>query len=467
MTIVDDDTPQVSISDVSVDESAGSAELTLSLSEPASTQQSVLVSMEDGTALAWQDYRPQFKHKVEIPAGATEATISVPIIDDDQVEGTEDFTVVLSDPSDGLNIHPAGAVATVTITETYTDSRPRLIIRDQVVDEGDNVTLHFEFDPPIPDDALWSSKLYVFPENTWPLAEATGGVDYTSIKDSIELEVSPGDTSLTATISTTEDTIVENDEYIGISIEWYNSKELEPRFDGRKHGQPGGKLTLISIRDDDDHSVSLSPIADATVAENSDWKTTPALTAASDPAGGVTWSVEGLDAALFTIDPDTGVLTLPAQDFEAPADLLSGGDNVYKTTVQVIDEDGNTATQGVQVTVTDVNLATIGVSIDRCCHADPNQRPYGATEGEDIQVTLQPRFLQTTPVSVKWATAEDTKAANRANATEYTPSETPTSITWPEGTEGTTGAAQSFTISTTEDKQFEAAETFLLSFTEG
>ncbi len=464
MTIVDDDTPQVSISDVSVDESAGSAELTLSLSQPTTTHQTVLVSMEDGTALAWQDYRPQFQHKVEFPAGSSEATISVSIIDDDEEEGTETFTVILSDPSDALNIHPAGGVATVTITETDTDRRPRLIIRDQVVDEGDNVTLHIEFDPPVPDDALWSSTLYVFPESTWPLAEATGGIDYTGIGDSIELEVSPGDTSLTATISTTEDAIVENDEYIGISIEWYNSEELEPRFDGRIHGQPGGKLTLISIRDDDDHSVSLSPIADSTVAENSAWTTAPAL-AASDPAGGVTWSVEGDDAALFTIDPDTGALALPAQDFEDPAD--HDADNVYKTTVLVVDEDGNTATQGVQVTVTDINYAEIDVIISRCCHADLNQRPYGALEGEDIQVTLQPTFIQTTPVSVKWATAENTKGANRANATDYTPSETPTAITWREGTAATTGAAQSFTISTTEDELFEAAETFLLSFTEG
>ena len=465
MTIVDDDTPQVSISDISVDESDGSAELTLSLSEPASSHHTVLVSMEDGTAIAWQDYRPQFKHKVEFPAGATEATISVPIIDDAEEEGTETFTVVLSEPSDGLNVHPAGGVATVTITESITDSRPRLIIRDQVVNEGDDVTLHFEFDPPIPDDTLWASKLYVYPENTWPLAEATAGVDYTSIDDSMELEVSPGDTSLTATISTTEDTIVENDEYIGIAIEWHNSEDLEPRFDGRTHGQPGGKLTLISIRDDDVHSVSLEPIAASTVEESSDWTITPALTAASDPAGDVTWSVEKEDASLFTIDPDTGVLALSAQDFEYPAD--QGIDNTYKTHVRVIDEDGNTATQDVQVTVTDIKFAEIDVSISRCCHAEPEQRPYGAVEGEDIQVTLQPTFIQTTPVSLKWATAEDTKGANRADATDYTPSETPTAITWPEGTAGTTGAAQSFTISTTEDEQFEAAETFLLSFTEG
>ena len=333
------------------------------------------------------------------------------------------------------------------------------------MDEGDDITLHFEFDPPVHNDALWESRLYVFPENTWPLAEATGGVDYTSIEGAIELEVSPGTTNLTATISTTQDTIVENDEYIGISIEWYNSEDLEPLFDGRKHGQPGGKLTLISIRDDDSHSVSLKPIADSTVEENSAWTTTPALTAASDPAGGVTWSVEGDDAALFTIDPDKGDLALPAQDFENPAD--QDADNVYKTTVVVVDEDGNTAKQGVQVAVTDINYAEIDVSISRCCHADPNQRPYGALEGEDIQVTLQPTFIQTTPVSVKWATAEDTNGANRANATDYTPSTTPTAITWPAGTAGTTGAAQSFTISTTEDVQFEAAETFLLSFTEG
>ena len=465
MTIVDDDTPQVSISDVSVDESAGSAELTLSLSEPASKHHTVLVSIEDGTALAWQDYRPQFNHKVEFPAGVTEATISVPIIDDDEEEGTETFTVKLSEESDGLNIHPAGGVATVTITEIATDSRPRLIIRDQVVDEGDDITLHFEFDPPVPDDALWESTLYVFPENTWPLAEATGGVDYTGIDDFIELEVSPGTTSLTATISTTEDTIVEEDEYIGISVEWHNSEGLEPRFDGRTRGQPGGKLTLISIRDDDVYAVSLEPIAASTVEENSDWTITPALTAASDPAGGVTWSVEKNDASLFTIDPDTGVLALSAQDFEYPAD--QDRKNTYETLVRVIDEDGKTATQEVKVKVTDIKFAEIDVSISRCCHADPNQRPYGAVEGEEIQVTLQPTFIQTTPVSLKWATAEDTKGANRADATDYTPSETPTAITWPEGTAGTTGAAQSFTISTTEDEQFEAAETFRLSFTEG
>ena len=465
MTIVDDDTPQVSISDVSVDESVGSAELTLSLSEPASKPHTVLVSMEDGTAIAWQDYRPQFNHKVEFPAGATEATISVPIIDDDEEEGTETFTVILSEESGGLNIHPAGGVATVTITEIETDSRPRLIIRDQVVDEGDDITLHFEFDPPVPDDALWESTLYVFPDNTWPLAQATGGVDYTSIDEFIELKVSPGTTSLTATISTTEDTIVEDDEYIGISVEWHNSEGLEPRFDGRTRGQPGGKLTLISIRDDDVYAVSLEPIAASTVEENSDWTITPALTAASDPAGGVTWSVEKDDASLFTIDPDTGVLALSAKDFEYPAD--QGIDNIYKTDVRVIDEDGNTATQEVQVTVTDIKFAEIDVNISRCCHDDPKQGPYGAVEGEDIQVTLQPTFIQTTPVSLKWVTAEDTKGANRADATDYTPSETPTAITWPEGTAGTKGAARSFTISTTEDEQFEAAETFRLSFTEG
>ena len=87
------------------------------------------------------------------------------------------------------------------------------------------------------------------------------------------------------------------------------------------------------------------------VAENQ----TEAYTAAATDADGDTlsYSLSGTDAALFTIDPATGVVSFIAPpDFEAPGD--NGGDNVYDITVTASDG-ANSAEQAVAITVTDVD----------------------------------------------------------------------------------------------------------------
>jgi hypothetical protein len=72
----------------------------------------------------------------------------------------------------------------------------------------------------------------------------------------------------------------------------------------------------------------------------------------------ITYSiVGGADAAKFTIDPNTGVLSfVTSPDFEAPTD--SGGDNVYDVTVRASNSAG-TDDQAIAVTVTDVLGDTI------------------------------------------------------------------------------------------------------------
>ena len=93
--------------------------------------------------------------------------------------------------------------------------------------------------------------------------------------------------------------------------------------------------------------------ATASVAENQ----TEAYTATAtdeDRGGTLTYSLSGTDAALFTIDANTGVVSfVAAPDFEAPGD--AGGDNVYDIIVTASDNtDGTTDTnQAVAITVTD------------------------------------------------------------------------------------------------------------------
>ncbi|MDT3778353.1 DUF2341 domain-containing protein [Nitrospira sp. MA-1] len=77
---------------------------------------------------------------------------------------------------------------------------------------------------------------------------------------------------------------------------------------------------------------------------------------ASDAEGAtLTYSIiGGADAALFRIDPTTGVLTfITAPDFQAPGD--AGRDNIYDVTVQA--SDGTAVdTQAIAVTVTQANV---------------------------------------------------------------------------------------------------------------
>ena len=98
----------------------------------------------------------------------------------------------------------------------------------------------------------------------------------------------------------------------------------------------------------------------ATTAENAEWVSAAPTTTGDAPIGDLTWTkdVVGADEDRFTLAGATGVLTLPAQDYENPADAgtynTSELDNEYEIFVIATDEDGNTAEWEVVVEVTDV-----------------------------------------------------------------------------------------------------------------
>ncbi len=108
---------------------------------------------------------------------------------------------------------------------------------------------------------------------------------------------------------------------------------------------------VISVADVTEASaLSITGLLDGTVDENQTW--TSGAPEVSGAIGEVSWSLEGVDAARFTVDGATGALLLPARDFESPAD--SDGDNVYEVTVRATDADENTTTQALRVTVANV-----------------------------------------------------------------------------------------------------------------
>jgi len=105
--------PSISINDVTVNENAGTASLTLSLSAPSNSPVTVAYSTNNGTATNPSDYTP-VSGTVTFPTGSTTATVVVPIINDNIAEPTESLVVNLANPSGATIADPQG---TITITD--------------------------------------------------------------------------------------------------------------------------------------------------------------------------------------------------------------------------------------------------------------------------------------------------------------------------------------------------------------
>jgi uncharacterized protein len=94
----------------------------------------------------------------------------------------------------------------------------------------------------------------------------------------------------------------------------------------------------------------------------------------------LTYSLTGDDAALFAIDPSTGVISfIQAPDFEAPAD--AGADNIYNVTVGLFD--------GTATTTSDLSVTVADIEETPTFNARLNEFHYdnaGSDTGEFIEV---------------------------------------------------------------------------------
>ena len=113
----------------------------------------------------------------------------------------------------------------------------------------------------------------------------------------------------------------------------------------------------ISVNNLNDNSPQFTLSSDSfTVAENSTAVATITATDADSATAILTYTLANTsDAAAFTLDPSSGVLTFdPAPNYETPLD--SDGDNVYQLTLSAFDG-ANTASQAITITVINIDEA--------------------------------------------------------------------------------------------------------------
>ncbi|MDT3778358.1 DUF4347 domain-containing protein [Nitrospira sp. MA-1] len=124
------------------------------------------------------------------------------------------------------------------------------------------------------------------------------------------------------------------------------------------NGGADSQAIAVTVTDANDVPIITSNGGGATavvnVAENQTSVTTVTATDVDVPGDTLTFTIlGGADAARFSLDPTSGVLTFTVPpDFETPAD--ADANNVYEVTVQVSDGNGGVDSQMIQVTVTDV-----------------------------------------------------------------------------------------------------------------
>ncbi|TWU45387.1 Calx-beta domain protein [Novipirellula aureliae] len=196
---------------VTVGEAVGSQQFTVTRSGGSDGSVTVAYATANGTAVMGSDYT-ETSGTLTFADGETTKTFNVPVIDDDAVENSEDFTVTLSNPTGGATL---GTTVTSTVTITDNDStqpQPGELSLSQPtvsVGEGDgSVTFTI--------NRSGGSDGTVTVDYTTANGTATAGSDYTTNSGTLTFE--EGETSKQVVVAILEDTADESNETFTLTL---------------------------------------------------------------------------------------------------------------------------------------------------------------------------------------------------------------------------------------------------------
>ncbi|RZI80530.1 MAG: hypothetical protein EOP38_22190, partial [Rubrivivax sp.] len=214
--------PQLSINDVEVNEAAGVAVFTVTLSNPSSSAVTVSYGTQNGSATAGSDFTNTAGSLTFAP-GETTKTISVPITNDNVFEGVENYTVVLSGASANAQIADGSGLGGIndqggpttpppgpnTPPTTPDDDTPIVGVNDIQVHEGvENAVFTLTLSNPSTTDIVIRVKT--------SNGTATAGADYTAVDT--EVTIKAGELSVDVPVPINNDTVFEGPEKFQLEI---------------------------------------------------------------------------------------------------------------------------------------------------------------------------------------------------------------------------------------------------------
>ena len=247
-TIIDNDSsgalPELSIADMIVNEGSV-ARVIISLSQPSSNDVSFQILTNDQSATAGLDYSAKSGTRV-IAAGENEKTIWIPTAQDTEVEGSETFTLELSNANNAVIIDGNGLITIAD--DDSSGALPTLNIADSVTTEGRFVRFDLSLTAP-------AAQAVSFMFNTIS-GSATEGIDY--IQNSGTRTINAGETEKSIWVETIDDTQAEADETFTVEISSVSGATLGDRM-----------ATATIINNDMPAGAPNLSIADVTVVEGS------------------------------------------------------------------------------------------------------------------------------------------------------------------------------------------------------
>jgi hypothetical protein len=223
-----------------VNENAGTADFTVSLSSSSANTVTASYSTADGTATAVdnEDYSAQTAQTVSFDPGQTSKQISVPITDDAVTELTEQFTITLSSPTNA-------SIADDTATGTILDNDPPTVsVEDASTAEGNANSHPMKF---LVSLSSPTSATVTVNFATQSLSAKFSDHDYQPVTGT--LAFSPGQTSKTIPVTVFGDTKVEPDETFKLNLS------------GATNGVLGSSSSALGTILNEDHDVTPPTVA--------------------------------------------------------------------------------------------------------------------------------------------------------------------------------------------------------------
>ena len=334
----DDDPPALAIADASAPEADGKVTFTVSLVGPdgspapsglpinAGWTTGDVETPDDmfGMATAGVDYEVVDAGTVEFPAGETEMTVDVMVMDDALDEHDEVFGVTVEPAMpayvDGEN---SDLMAVGTIEDD--DDAPAVTVADASASEGAGplvFTISLDAPSGLPISVDWATGDMAVPEGSYTMAQAD--VDYTAAGGTAEFEA--GMTEVTVEIELLDDAIDEMDELFAIVL-------TNPMY--AVFGGEADAVTATGTIMDDDDAPSVS-IADASALEASGAVTfAVTLDAPSGLPIGVDWATGDME----TPDDMYGMATADVDYMSANGTSeFAPGDTEMMVTVTIMDD---------------------------------------------------------------------------------------------------------------------------------
>ncbi|MGL4400502.1 MAG: Calx-beta domain-containing protein [Luteolibacter sp.] len=443
LDITDDDTASVSIAKITdgVEAASPTNGLFRLTQTAAATVDTVLSYNVSGTANSGSDFTA-LTGSVTITAGQTTADISLPVIDDLIVEGTETVIATLTSITAGDS--DVSLDTTVAATADITDDDTATVTIAKINDAAEPTTNGLFR---VTQTAVSSTNTTV----TYSVSgTATSGTDFTALSGSVTIPA--GQTSADFAVTVTNDAIVEATETVIATLNGFSAGDPQVTLGATV-------AATVDITDEDSATVTLAKISDGVEAAsptNALFRVTQTAAASTDTV--INYNVGGTATSGSDFTALSGSVTILAGNTTADITVAVLNENVVEATETVSltlttktagDSDvtlGATLNASANITDSDTSVITLAA-----VSADQNEGTGGSTTAFTFSATLS------NPVQGGFTIAYATSDGTALAASDYTDNDGTLAFT------GTAAESKTITVLVTHDGTNEVDETFTVA----